>query len=250
MDEADIADVAAALAAARTGPTIDGLSPAPQSMAEAEAIQLATLSVLGVRRGGWKLGRSEGQIFSAPMPAGPVDEAQSVLTLPSGTRIELEIALRFRDVPPSGALELQTLPGIADLVVLFEFVRTRLSAPASGYDRIADCISNERVVAVTASGSWSPAILESLPLVQLFLDGAEIARHEGAHPAAPLAPLLTAWQARCAGAGLTVAAGEIVTLGSLTGVLPVPPEGAEYLGRIGDLPPLRCRVRPLEKARA
>jgi len=245
MNEAGIAGAAALLAAARTGPAIGGLSPGPKTMAEAEAIQLTTLAALSLRRGGWKLGRSEGLVFSAPMPAGPMDEAEPVLALPAGSRIELEIALRFREPPPRAELTPEALPALADLVVLIEFVRTRFAGPVTVLDRIADCISNERVVAVTAPGPWSPAILETLPLVQLFQDDVEIARHQGAHPAAPVMPLLNAWQARCAEAGLAIGVGEVVTLGSLTGVLPVPAGGARFLGRIGGLPPVRCRVRAL-----
>jgi 2-keto-4-pentenoate hydratase len=242
MDEADITSAATTLAAARGGPAIAGLSPAPQSLADAEAIQMATLAALGLRRGGWKLGRAQDIIFSAPMPAGPIDEPEPVLTLPGGTRIELELAVRFRQAPPPSPLTLEALPDLADLVVLFEFVRTRLATPPAVYDRIADCISNERVVAVTAPGPWSVAILETVPPVHLLQDDAEIATHQGAHPAAPLGPLIAAWDARRARAGLSIAAGEILTLGSLTGVLPVPSGGARYLGRIGDLPALRCRV--------
>jgi 2-keto-4-pentenoate hydratase len=186
MNEVEIADASAALAAARTGHDIAGLAPGPQTMAEAEAIQMATLAALGVRRGGWKLGRSQDVIFSAPMPEGPVDEEEPVLTLPAGTRIELEIALRFREAPPSAPLTIAALPELADLVVLLEFVRARFSSPTPGFDRIADCISNERVVAVTAAGPWSSDILEDVPLVELFQDGAQIATHQGAHPAAPL----------------------------------------------------------------
>jgi 2-keto-4-pentenoate hydratase len=243
MNEAEITGAAAALAAARNGPAIAGLSPAPQTLAEAEAIQMATLAAMGMRRGGWKLGRANGIIFSAPMPAGPIDEAEPVLTLPSGTRIELEIALRFRAAPPPAPLTPEALPELTDLVVLFEFVRTRLATPPAVLDRIADCVSNDRVVAVTAPGPWSVAILEKLPRVQLLQDDVEIAAHQGTHPAAPLEPLLAAWDARRAGAGLSIAAGEVLTLGSLTGVLPVPEGGVRYLGRIGDLPPVRCCVR-------
>jgi 2-keto-4-pentenoate hydratase len=243
MNDAEITGAAATLATARNGEAIPGLSPAPQTLAEAEAIQMATLAALGMRRGGWKLGRADGIIFSAPMPAGPIDEAEPVLTLPRGTRIELEIAVRFRAPPPQAPLTLEALPELTDLVVLFEFVRTRLATPPALLDRIADCVSNERVVAVTAPGPWSVAMLESLPAVYLLQDDAEIATHRGAHPAAPLGPLLAAWDARRAGAGLSIAAGEVLTLGSLTGVLPVPGGGARYVGRIGDLPPVRCRVR-------
>ncbi|MBR0650082.1 hypothetical protein GXW78_10445 [Roseomonas terrae] len=245
MNDTEIAGAAASLAAARSGPAIPAPSPGPTTMAEAEAIQLATFAALGLRRGGWKVGRADGQLFSAPMVVGPLNETEPVLTLPVATRIELEIALRFREVPPSTVLELEALPALADLVVLIEFVRTRFTGPVTAFDRIADCVSNERVVAVTAPGPWSPAILGSLPLVQLFQDGAEIARHEGAHPAAPLVPLLAAWQARCAADGVAVGAGEIVTLGSLTGVLPVPPAGAHFRGIITGLPPVQCRVLPL-----
>jgi 2-keto-4-pentenoate hydratase len=242
MNEAEISGAAAALAAARSGPVIDGLSPAPRTMAQAEAIQMATLAALGMRRGGWKLGRANDVIFSAPMAAGPIDEAEPAVALPAATRIELEIALRFRAAPPPSPLTLEAMPDLTDLVVLFEFVRTRLATPPAVLDRIADCVSNERVVAVTAPGPWRVAFLETLPRVQLLQDDVEIATHQGTHPAAPLGPLLAAWDARRRQAGLAIAAGEILTLGSLTGVLPVPPGGARYLGRIGDLPPLRCRV--------
>ncbi len=247
MSATDAALLGTTLAAARSGPTIARLSPAPSSVGDAEAVQMATLAALGAARGGWKVGRLEGQIFSAPMPVDHLDQRQPRLVLPAGSRIELELALRFRHPLPARLDALDPLADAADLVVLLEFVRTRFSNPATvtAIERIADCVSNERVVAVTSPAPWSPAILEAPPPCRLLQDGKEIARHQGAHPAVPLLPLLEAWQRRCAEAGLASGPGEIITLGSLTGVLPVPPAGARYRGEFTGLPPVECTVAPL-----
>ncbi|WP_431285660.1 hypothetical protein ACQW02_12990 [Humitalea sp. 24SJ18S-53] len=255
MTDAEIAQAAAILAAARQGNTIAGLPDhlRPQTLRQAEAIQLATLAALGLTRGGWKLGRLGTHLFSAPMPVGPLGEAEPVIVLPPGSRIELELALRFRaDLQPGRAPELSVLPAFADLVVLIEFVRTRFTVPAATteLERIADCIANEQTVAVVMERSWQPEILESLPAVRLLQDGQEIAHHSGRHTAAPLAPLFDAWRQRCMDGSIVVGAGEIVTLGSLTGVLPIPAEGARFTGEIVGLPTLHCLVAPISEIRA
>ncbi len=226
---------AAILARARHGATIARLPEPlrPTTLEQAEAIQHATLPG---PRAGWKLGRHGPHIFSAPMP-----EAGPGLAPPAGTRIELEIALRLRaPLAPTAPLLLAE----TDLAVLMEFVRSRFSAPeeATALERIADCVANHCFVALAAPGDWPPGFLDELPAVSLTLDGQEIAQHAGAHPAAPLAALLEGFAQRRAREGLVLAAGEIITLGSLTGILPVPPQGGVFTGRIGALPALRCAV--------
>lgn len=220
------------VAARRAGTRLAALpeSCGPASLAEAEAIQDATLAALGERPGAWKVGRNEGNLFTAPIPTGAVQEASAApLRLPRGTRIELELALRFRAATPLASLPMEALPGLCDLVLLYEIVVARIDEAAGSLQRIADCLANHLVVVGPPTGAWGWEEVER-PRARLELDGAEIGALDGGHPALPLAPLLEAWRARRAPMG--AAAGEIVTLGSLTGAPFVPDAGGRYRGEV------------------
>lgn len=248
-----IEDAARQLAAARRGAPLPGLAEAsrPRDLAAAEAVQHATLAALGEGIGGWKLGRHGGAPFSAPFPASAVLEDRGGLraSLPAGSLIELEIAVRFRDAVPAArvaSLRPEDLPGLAALATLFEFVQPRFTADAATgpLDRIADCLANNGGAVRASEAAWSLARLDAPPATRLSQDGALLARHEGPHVAAPIRPLVEAWLARLGREGRGIGAGAVLTFGSLTGMRPIPAQGADYEGEIEGLPPLRCAIEP------
>ena len=235
------------IAARRDGARI-ALGPCrPGTLVDAEAIQRATRAALGDRACGWKLGRL-GQVYSAPMPADAMREDDNgTAVLPAGTSIELELALRFRTaLAPHVLADIgpDDWPDLADLVPLFEFVRTRL-APESGpgpLDKIADCVSNHLAVVGQPTGPWRWDALDGAIAARLAADDAVIAQHDGRHPSAPLLPLLDAWRERCRRDRHAVLAGDVVTLGSLTGVLPVPPGRVAFVGIVAGHGQIECIV--------
>ena len=239
------------LAGARRAGPLPGLPQElrPRDLAQAEAIQHATLAALGEEIGGWKVGRQGGQPFSAPFPASATVEDRGGLSvaLPAGSLIELEIALRFpAALDPAGvaALRAEDLPRVAQIATLFEFVQPRFAegADPAPLDRVAECLGNNGGAVRAGATSWSLAMLDAPPVTRLSQDGAVLARHEGPHVAAPVLPLIEAWIARLAREGRGIAAGEVLTFGSLTGMRPVPAGGAAYLGEIEGLEALRCAI--------
>lgn len=248
MPVGDTTEAAAALIAEarRTASTTPGLPDrmAPRSAADAEAIQRATFATLGFGIGGWKVGRTGPVMVAAPLPREAItEEGDGVVHVPAGTRVELELALRLREPVPVERLDLDALPGVADLVLLIEFVRTRYAPGhvASDLEKVADCVSNEHAVVSPATGPWAPADLLR-PEAWLRIDGQEIGRCDASHPAVPLAPLIAGLRERCAADGHRVAAGEIVTLGSLTGIAPLPPAGGMLVGTVAGRGEIRCQV--------
>jgi 2-keto-4-pentenoate hydratase len=237
------------LAAARqAGTTLPGLPPdaMPQSLAEAEAVQRATFAALGLAVGGWKVGRAGPVVNSAPMP--PPIPADAPLKLARGTIIEFELALRFRrDLTAAEVARLtrDSLPALADLVPLFEWVQFRYAGAAAPADleKVADCVSNGGFTIGAPTGPWGWNGVEN-PSVRLLRDGEEVATHTGPHRAMPLAQLIEAWQARVAAEGAGVREGQVITLGSLTGLLPVPEAGCTWRGEVAGRGALEARIAP------
>lgn len=241
------------LARARAGHALNGIPEAlrPQSLGEAEAVQNATLSAMREGVGGWKVGRHGGVVFSAPIPASRLltDPVHAPIALPAERFIELELALRFRQaVSPADVATLipGDLTGLTTVATLFEFVRSRFlpSAETGPLDRIADCVANDGALVRATLMPFTLEMLDEPPAVTLMQDGTAISRRTGPHVAAPVVPLIEAWIARIRQEGRGIAAGEVVTLGSLSGMPPIPAAGASYLGEIDGFEPLRCTILP------
>ncbi|NKE44816.1 hypothetical protein HB662_08505 [Roseomonas frigidaquae] len=222
----------------------------PTSIAEAEAIQLATYAALGWNIAGWKVGRTRDQAIACPLPDATVaPAADATLHLPIGCAMELEVALQLRqglDATLLAALQPADLPTIAEAVILFEFCESRFSngRKASDLEKLADCVTNGSCVFSPATGAWTWADIETLEM-RLTVDGIEVARHAGPHRAMPLAELVAAWRDRCLAIGHLPKAGEIITLGSQTGMLPVPAAGGLLVGEWAGRGRLECQVAPL-----
>lgn len=226
----------------------EGLSPA--DIAEAEAMQLATYAALGWSIAGWKVGRTRSQPIACPLPDATMAPAtEAPLHLPTGCAMELEVALRLRqglDATMLAALKPADLPAIADAVILFEFCESRFidHRKASDLEKLADCVTNGSCAFGPATGAWAWPDVETLEM-RLSVDGIEVARHAGPHGAVPLAELVTAWRDRCLAIGHLPRAGEVITLGSQTGMLPVPAAGGRLVGEWAGRGSLACQVAPL-----
>jgi 2-keto-4-pentenoate hydratase len=256
--EARIAGAAALLADIRRGrrDKPDGLPPElrPADQAEAEAVQLATYAALGWSIAGWKVGRANAHVFAAPLPdAAIAPVSDKVLKLPLHSGMELEVALRLTRAIPGPELATLTadaLPGLAEMVMLFELVETRYAPAAkpSDLEKIADIVSNGSCVVGPSvgpqGGGWSWADVEGAAM-RLTVDGIEVAKHAGPHRAIPIAPLIEAWRDRCLAIGHEPKAGEVITLGSLTGLLPVPAAGGVLHGEFAGRGTLTITVGPL-----
>lgn len=221
-----IAQAAALLVAARrTRSPLARLPDAcrPQSVADALAIQAATVAQLGERVAGWKVGtvvdgaltygvllasrvmRSPGRIAAADVP-------------PLG--MEAEVAFRFlRDAPPR--TEPYRYAEVAERVVAFpalEIVATRFVdyAGTPFLERLADCMSNGAFVIGVERLRWRTFDLPHLP-VTLAFDGQVIVEQVGGHAAGdPLLPAVELVNALRATTG--VAAGQVMTTGTYTGL--------------------------------
>jgi 2-keto-4-pentenoate hydratase len=222
----------------------------PRDLKEAEAIQMGTYAAMGWRIAGWKVGRTGANFFAAPMPdAATAPMAEAPLQLPPGSGVELEVAIRLRqdlDAAALTAMRPGTLPEIADLVLLFEFVNNRFVAgtPPDELDKIADGVGNVGAAFSPPVGAWSWADIDTLSM-RLLIDDVEVARHAGPHRHAPLFELVEAWRRRCLAMGHAPKAGEVVTFGSLTGVQKLPAAGCTLRGELAGRGSLVCHVAPL-----
>jgi 2-keto-4-pentenoate hydratase len=249
-----IAGAAALLAEVRRGrrAPLPGLPEAlrPLDIAEAEAMQLATYAALGWSIRGWKVGRAQGQPIAAPLPEPALALAtEATLHLPVGAGMELEAAFRLtRDLDDAAlaALRVADIPAMAELVILFEWVETRFTsrAAATELEKLADCVSNGSCSYGPPTGAWGWADVETLEM-RLTVDGIDVAHHVGPHRSMPLEEMILAWRDRCRAIGHAPRAGEVVTLGSQTGLLPVPAAGGLLVGHYAGRGSLACRIAPL-----
>lgn len=197
----------------------------------AYAIQDAMMQRLGPV-GGWKVG-ARGQTAEpacAPSPAAVMLPAGA--PLPAGMRhglraIEVEVALRLgRDLLPGGKLlPYEELASAFDAVLpVIEWVETRLSdwAQADPLAKLADLQSHGALL-LGAPVRLPQTLLDFSAIhARLEFNGKEVASTRGGNPAVDVWRLL-AWQAlHCEQRGMPLRAGQIVTTGSLTGMLFAP----------------------------
>jgi len=138
--------------------------------------------------------------------------------------IEVEVALRLvRDLLPAGKLlPYEELASAFDAMLpVIEVVETRLSdwAEADALAKLADLQSHGALV-LGAPVPLPKALLDFSAIeARLEFDGRQVASTRGANPAVDVWRLL-AWQAlHCEQRGMPLRAGQIVTTGSLTGML-------------------------------
>jgi 2-keto-4-pentenoate hydratase len=217
---------AALLLQARAGgPLVDAASElGPADLEEMYRVQDLVLQAIanGERPGAWKAipPRPGTEAAATPVPAGHV--VASPAKLAAGRQllgVEAEIAFRLdRHLQPEEAL------------VLIELCETRLAdwGSASSLWKLADFQSNAALVIGTGTRAWRK-IDFSAQAVELLVNGRQVKRGVGTHPAKDPSKLLPWIVSHCASRG-GLQAGDIIATGSWIGIVEVQP-GDEVVAR-------------------
>jgi 2-keto-4-pentenoate hydratase len=217
------------LAAANEGRTLDTLDPAlvPADDAAAYRVQATVMERRGVRSIGRKIGFGpDGRVTGAPMAApGLVGSGETWTARGPSVGVELEIAVRMaRDLParpdrPYTAEEV--FAAVDTILVAIEIVVRRFTDPSKVpyLAVLADSISHGGFVA--GPGIPGARFRDVAVTGEFVADGRSLLKAPLAHPNADwLVPLLAHASSPPAGLG-HLRAGEIVTTGSLCGLIPV-----------------------------
>lgn len=226
MDQKHISEAAELFVEARrTGKLIESLPVAcrPQTLADAHAIQDATVAALGEAIDGWKVGAEtdgvvmRGAILHPRVFDSPARVAAAAMPMRGA---EPEIAFQFdRDLPPRNAAYSRS--EIKDAVTAFvaiEIVDTRFAnfADAPPLERAADIMSSGGFVRGTRNEGWRDVDLVNL-VVSVSIDGEVVVQKSGGHPATdPLLPAIELVNQLRHEAG--VKAGQFMTTGSYAGL--------------------------------
>lgn len=193
---------------------------------EAYAIQDRVLAELarGERATAWKVSPPRAGAVPLASPVPPSGVHRSPVCLAAGARtilgIEAEVAFRFREAPPLGANNVAEMAhSIGEALVLIELCETRLADwdEASTLWKLADFQSHGAFVLGTGTANWRAIDFGGQEAI-VTVNGAVVARGVGSHPSGDPSALLP-WAAdHCARRGMPLAAGDVVTLGSWTGM--------------------------------
>jgi 2-keto-4-pentenoate hydratase len=212
---------------------VEGL-PAPRSDADAYAVQQAVADAFGwfaSRPTAWKVGSASrtGTPNAAPLPSRGV--YASPASFPSGTfnqiLIEGEIAFRLRAPLTGDALHgvaAAVSEAIAEIVVTIEVVdpRYRDMDAASPALRLAD--QGLHGALVVGTGVPWPGSPDWSALVAIVRRNGEVVREtRGGHPLGDLLFLLPWLAQHAAERGSALAAGDVITAGTWTGVFEAAP---------------------------
>jgi 2-keto-4-pentenoate hydratase len=222
------------LAVRRGAPRLAGLPAtlAPQTLAEAYAVQHALLGELDTDIAGWKASLSSAdEGICAPLPACAVLDAPAY---PAALRpplpgsgpwgIEAEVAFRLgHDLPPlpGGAqYDRETVrAAVVSAHAVIEVIESRYADDGAvpHFARVADSYMNLLLVVGPSCPAWRELSIEELPL-ELRIDGLPVHQGRGGHPLGdPLLALI--WIANHLGQfGRGLRGGELVTTGSCSGV--------------------------------
>ena len=221
----------------------------PTTVEEGYQIQEAFTSRIGADHAGWKVGATGAAMQKARGLSEPIRgrlfhslNHHDPLEIPIADFFEpmLEAEYAFRlavDLPVSGApyTTAQVADAIAALVPAIEICDSRLTdfQTIGAAANIADNVIQGGMVFAAPVEVWREYDIPTLPVV-LTADGVEVASGSGAnvmgHPLEAFAWLVN----HLAGRGIGLAAGEIVTTGTCTGVTPVV-AGQRYAADFGDL---------------
>lgn len=212
----------------REGARFDRLPPAefaaPRDAAAAYAVQDAVAHELGwfasARPSAWKVGAAarDATPEAAPLPPAGVVRSPAKLAARdlASIGIEGEIAFRLRRAPDVDAID----DAIGEIVVTIEIVAPRFRdlAAMPPLLRLAD--QGVHGALVVGSGiRWREPIDWARQVAIVRRDGALVRETRGGHPLGDLR-FLVAWLARHAAArGYPLAAGDIVTAGTWTGLV-------------------------------
>jgi 2-keto-4-pentenoate hydratase len=225
--------IADALASAHRGVPIvsGGFGEGPRNVKDAYAVQEAVLRRLepGKRPTAWKVSpvRDGSDPLASPVP--PACVLASPATIRANERVvlgvECEIALRFGETPRAELTEAHDpLDSVSEALVLMELCITRLRdwSDASPMWRLADFQSHGAFILGSGRPDWR-GIDYTRQEAQLRIDGRTVTRTVGGHATRDPASLV-AWAVRhCARRGMPLAAGDVVTTGTWTGLTAVQP---------------------------
>ncbi|AWI59932.1 hypothetical protein AB395_00004755 (plasmid) [Sinorhizobium fredii CCBAU 45436] len=207
--------------------------PLPETIAEATAVQAAFVAPQDATAAGYKVARSPEGVGVAghlsPIAIAASDAPPVVFRWREGLRVEAEIGVRLASsLPPrqNGYSRDEVIAAIAAVHLGVEVLDSRIAeggkAPFLLF--LADRLGN----AGYALGPELPRDLlhgaEGRPL-EVSLGGASLFSGEAHHPAADVLAWLIGWANEIERAEDTLAAGEIVTTGSLCGALDVASPG-------------------------
>jgi 2-keto-4-pentenoate hydratase len=227
------------LAVRRGAPRITSLPTelAPQTLADAYAIQHALLDELRSDIAGWKASLSSAdEGICAPLAASTVLDAPAYAAMlrprvigyaPCAT--EAEIAFRLgHDLPPLSAgarYDRETVcAAVASAHAVIEVISSRYldEAAVPQFGRVADSYMNLLLVVGPSCPDWRRLQIDALPL-EVRVDGNPVHQGRGGHPLGdPLLALV--WLANhLSQLGRGLRGGEIITTGSCCGALSVRP---------------------------
>ncbi len=194
----------------------------PADLAQAHAVQDATVAALGDAVAGWKVSAGKDGVMRGVILRSRL--LDSPATLPAREvpllGIEGEIAFRFdRDLPPrtqeyTRAEITAAVTALAGIEIVASRFRNYKETPL--LDRTADCMSNGAFVVGTLRPDWRDIPLAELEAT-LTINGNVVIRQQGKHPAGdPLLPAIALVNALRSEGG--VKAGQIITTGTCTGL--------------------------------
>lgn len=218
----------------------------PADLAEAYAIQDATLAAIGPI-GGWKVGaRGPGEEPTcAPLPAEGLLPDGALLQGPTWRLRGIEVEVGFRlgvDLPARAApyTREDLARAMESVLPVIEVVESRLAdwLGAGSQAQLADLLSHGALV-LGRRQPFEPAWFDLRQVeAELRFDDRIVAHTVGEHPS-PDAGSLLAWLANhCSARGVGLKAGQVVTSGSCTGLL-FASEGTAVGVEIRGLAPLR-----------
>jgi 2-keto-4-pentenoate hydratase len=216
----------------RSGGTIAEIDTPP----DIEAAMLDQAEVVKALRAdvaGWKVAvNPEAGPVAAPMMAQLMKQSSTAWPLSPGLIIEIELAVRLRrDLPPRTYTRAEIADAIDSMVVGVEMVRFRIAtgSKAPFLTLLADAMSNEGYVSGSRAMPWRDVDLAALRCTAT-LDGRAL--HDGpcTHPLGdPLAPVV-AWASAQKDKLGGLRAGQLVTTGSVCGMVPVTQTGRLVAG--------------------
>jgi 2-keto-4-pentenoate hydratase len=222
LSRSDIEASAHALAEARrSGRGLAALPARPQTIADAHAIQDATITALGESVAGWKVSVVDGEVMRGALVGSRVLASPARMRSPDVPMLglEAEIAFRFdRALPPrEQPYGKDEIAAVVTALVAIEVVDTRFASYADTpvIDRLADFISNGGLITGTARSDWRSIDLAALK-ARLSINGATIVEQVGGHvtrdPIIPAIALVNALRAE------GIAQGRVITTGTYTGL--------------------------------
>ncbi len=236
----------ALLAARRSGRAATGLI-APTDLSEAMAAQSLVAKALDDPAGGWKVAvNSDFGPILAPLHAGLMRTSPARWTWSDGLKLELEVAVRLeRDLEPGDASLERLRSAISAVTVGVELVRRRVPADAPFLLVLADHLANEGYVEGTSlDPGWLDAGADALRerRCRVSQSGRTLYDEPLARDVETLLTPLAA-QASAGDASLGFRARDLVTLGSVCGLIPIAASG-EITAEIEGLGEVMIVVEP------